>query len=622
MAGPGIPLFTLVRRDTIGSNQPTYYDGEEWVETAAGDELNRREEIRLVDNTGEPCAMPIGQDFRDEDLRFDFTDGSVARTPRIQRHEITLGCDFLEDATRRRILRWKHDRADVEFTPGYGPATEAAWRPLVQNGALFMESGVASTGETVYDLTGRHVVQNYGPSAIYVWDDWTDPNWPQMRQAWPDNSVTYSAPSAVVPTPYGAGQSLQNQIGNKWSPSSPGSATEGYGAGYAGWRKGGAKAADISFAWNEDGFGINEINTLRVTTTADTANALQRYIDTGGMWNPSSGDYQGYTFTGDGTVSVGVWIRGRLPYGSTLTLSATTEGVQDTVTFSGHEGTGWRRYSLHHSTTWSSSNFPIVRIDMPSTSYADRADFEIGPMMAGWCAACSFNVRWAKTSTSATYNDRIDISSGDTFTIPKAGSVTYQFYLPPGWWDHNTTTPHYLGLFEVGSVYGSSYLSFNSAGQARFSLNRNGASIVSSYMDVATGPHALSFIWGTSYVALVLDGVIVAEDTDGSAADISFTTGTQRLRVGNLNYGAHPLIPLSMRIDHDELRDEMKHIHAALTDPVALGTIVAARARTYEIVAVPSVPRIVDGATYWSGNLVLRQVSYDHRYRDITSQEV
>lgn len=635
MAGPGIPLFTLVRTDTLASQVPQTYNSstEAWVNSTVGTELDRRDEIKLVDHNGEPCAMPTSQDFKDEDLRFNFTDGTTVVVPRFSRHEINLACDFLPDAARRRLLRWKGDRASVEFTPGYGVSTEAAWRPVPMNYYYLERDDIGDSYS--YDLTGRHVMTNFGDSKAYVWDTWTNPDWPIWRYSTPDENGAYTRPSHIVPTPHGAGQDFQAQIGNRWNPRYPESATEGFGTGNAGWRKGGLQSTHITLTHVTNGFGFNvggigdPIDTLRVTTT--NAADSSRWLSTAGAFDPADGDYLGYTFSGTGNVSVALWVRGKFSKDASIYLQAGgslgANTTVDSVAMSGVDGSGWRCvYLNHYSASWGSTYFPKVYIDLPALTYGDRSDFEIGPMMIGWGGTKGYNLRWSSAaSESSTYNDRLTIG-GAAFNMPKVGSATMSYFVPPEF-DSMSDQPAVLwrGLFTIGDVSGVGRLYLVNAGTSgwRYSFAHvSTASWTSPYFSLTEGVHSFSLVWGNKYVAMMHDGEVVYESIADSVHDAEFLSGSQQVTISDSTYGCHPIVPLSFRIDHAEMRDELKHVHAALTDPVALGTIVAARARTYEIVSVPSIPRIVDGATYWTGSLVIRQKSYNHFYGDITSEEV
>ena len=149
-----IPLFTLVRNEFLEDTEDLDYSG-------SSTEGKFRDEIKLIDGNGEPCAIPSKQGVEDLDYEYEYIDGSKGSINRVLRQKITLKCDFLTGETRRRLHQWKQDRAEVLFTPGYGDKTECAWRPVPDS--------------TDMDLTGRYTQAetNSSADAHFVWDDYT-----------------------------------------------------------------------------------------------------------------------------------------------------------------------------------------------------------------------------------------------------------------------------------------------------------------------------------------------------------------------------------------------------------------------------------------------------------------
>jgi hypothetical protein len=574
----GIPLFTLVDDET-------------------------HEEIRLVDNHGEPCAVPSSQTWRDEDEQYVYGDGSTGRSPRIMRHELALACDFLPDAIRRRLERLRLERSRFHFTPGWGENSVLAWRPVHVDGTTL------PSGDTWYDLTGEVALTNAGGANQVVWDSWSKQTGQVIE---PDSSDT--APALVVETPYGAGQSIMAATNNRWSPDYPQAATAGTGASTAGWYKAGLNASQITFSHVSGGGPFTDApDALRVTTTDDVASS--RSIYQGPAWDSSHGDYLGYAFSGAGIMSATIYLKGRFPAGAEIKLQtvAVSGGAvvdADTLVLDSEIG-DWQEICLNHYESDWSLYTPQVTIDLTTTT-GEICDFTIGAQSLSMTQWRGGNSRWTEYASVSTGEEIASAS----ISKPQNGSATMSFFVPEG---ANLPPESYMPLFRTGTR-GTLSLRVNSGGTHYFYFQQDSSTNLYWYPDenLSSGVHAVSVSWGAGYLKAWHNGEEL--QSYSTAYNQDFTDDTA-VYIGNGTYCPHPIIPLTFRIDGDQFRDEMPHIHAALMDGAALGTIVAARGRLYEITSIPSTPRMVEGATYWMGNLGLRQVDYNSDLEDVTTKE-
>jgi len=576
----GIPLFTLVDDAT-------------------------HEEIRLVDHNDEPCAIPMQQGFRDEDERYSYGDGSEGRSPRVLRHEVSLACDFLPDAIRRRLVRLMADRSKFHFTPGWGENTAMAWRPVHVDGTTL------PSGDTWYDLTGQVALTNTGGADQMVWDDWTTQ---KGRMIEPDSGDT--APALVVETPYGAGQALQGANTNRWTPDYPESATPGFGTGTAGWEKFGIGLGHITFTHVSDGFGVTACpDSLRVTVTNDVSASRGMIADA--LWNSADGDYEGFSFSGSRLLCTSFWIKGRFPAGNTVKFykvahsgGAATE--LDSVDLD-EVYDGWTKINLHgYDADWS-LYYPRVYIDLSSTN-GEAADFQVAAMSISFGNNYLQSARWSEYGTTTTSET---VLSG-SIEKPQSGSATVSLYVPQG---VEAASNWVSWLFALGGSAVAGTLRWReSGGSPSVQFMANSSYSINYQKELTPGIHAVTVSWGTSYIALHLDGETVYEDSTATDKDFTFLSDGV-VGLGYSSYSPWPLIPLTFRLDADQHRDDVQHIHAALTDSVALGTITAARGRLYEITQLPNTPRMVDGATYWIGTLGLRQIDYLSDFEDVTTKE-
>jgi hypothetical protein len=346
--------------------------------------------------------------------------------------------------------------------------------------------------------------------------------------------------------------------------------------------------------------------------------AAQRYLYARDLWDSTSGDYEGYSFAGAGIVSASVWVKGRFPAGAAVVFSriAKSGGVEtviDTVDLD-DLGDGWQKVVVNgHDADWS-LYVPQVKIDLASAN-GERADFLVGPMAAVYYGYFGSHCRWSGSGV-ATTGEAVVSSS---ISKPQTGSATISFYVPRDCVLPSSARSMMFSIDTVNSGHLRIYADSSGDTFARFYYGAS--SYIESAIDLTTGPHSVSVLWGTSYLAMAIDGVMAVESTAATDKDFEFLADGA-VSIGHASYSTWPLIPLTFRLDEDQHRSDAVDIQAALMDTVSLGTITAARGRKYEIQSLPSTPLIADGRTFWIGNLVLSQVAYSRDTEDITTKEV
>jgi hypothetical protein len=587
--------FNLVRVDTLEATEGVDQD-------AASTVYDRRDEVELVTPLGEPASMADAPSWIDQDIRYDYIDGSVGSSARRSRHVISLAVDYLGNATRAKLERWQRDRALVQFNPGYGRETELAYRPLPGAGLTYVD-GTTS----LYDLTGRNWLGVAGDSTnTMVWDD---------DEAIMRGPFTGSLPRRVVPTKYGAVQVFERAKVNRHRPGYPASATPGHGASDAGWTKGGTAAGDINFALVNSGnymFGHSDCpDSLRVTTTF--ANYRTRVVSASSQWDSGSGEYH-YGFTGSGTAAMSIWLRGRFSAAAYIEFGQ-SGGDIDSVNLGGLDLSQWTRFSLSaYSADWTSAP-PLLRIWISSGETADSDDFYIGPLVvcqdSGQVAQKS--PEWAPYNASVVSGSVVETG----FQMPLSGSMVSAFYLPVGA-DHSATSL-------IGYTDASGSLGFDTSGNAYFTPSSSDA--LGGSVSLREGEiNTLAATWssGGSFALYCNGSLIDTTSTGGRECDIGSTSASVYFgRNASGSYSSWPLGFMSGRIDSRVFTPaEMAQIDASLRDPAANLISVQARGRKYRIVQIPSTPRNQPGGAQWIGNLVLEEWEYDSNLADITTAEV
>ena len=113
MANTQPALLNLVRTDTLATSEALDQESGATV-------YNQYDEVELTNPDGDPCVMLRGHEFIDQDYRHRYIGGGVGRTSRRARHHVELMVDYIGDGVRRKLERWKHERATCWLNPGWG----------------------------------------------------------------------------------------------------------------------------------------------------------------------------------------------------------------------------------------------------------------------------------------------------------------------------------------------------------------------------------------------------------------------------------------------------------------------------------------------------------------------
>ncbi|HPD73511.1 MAG TPA: hypothetical protein PLL30_17190 [Candidatus Krumholzibacteria bacterium] len=586
--------INLVRVDTIASSEGIDVE-------SGGNTYTQHDEVELVNGDGAPAVATLNAGWIDQDIRYEYTSGALGYAKRRRRHTIEIPCDYLTNATRTKLERWMHDRALIRFNPGYGRHTDFAWRPLTGEGTTYPDGAT-----TLKDLTGRWDITTVGdPSNNYVWHktDYT------ML-----GDFAGTNPRRVIWTEAGAGLVCEAAKTNRFVPGYPLAATEGNspsGGGSCGWTKAGTNSADITIAYDADGFGHDDIpGAINVSTTYE-ANRL-RYLEARTLWEFGDANYQGYEFTGTGTVRLSIWLKGRFSEAATLVLGQTGASVT-TLSLADIDFTQWRKVSLSLTATWARGSQPYVWLLLTTGSGAANAsNFSIGP-----CSVVLSNQHdheWSAHSTAATAS----YCTVADYLFPRAGSMICSVYYPSE--ASLGTTP---GNYMFGTAV-SGKMGYSSATGCRW--YRTADAYLGGTSNIAQGAvNTLAAVWGNGYDYRLYSNGVLIDSAAANETEITVGAEASALILGGYTtstFFAWPLLPLTWRIDRRVWTPaEVEGLDAALRDPVCNAVSVAARGREYQIKAVPSTPRNQIGGTAWLGIVVLEEYKYETNLTDITSEE-
>ncbi len=606
-------VLNLVRYDTFADETALDY-----VPTAPV--LGRRDEIELVDGNGVPAAIPVGQRYIDQDYLYNFANGNIGRNALSSLHQIELDVDYITNDVRRKLAQWKKERAKVFFSPGFGRNTLMAWRPIACDDTSFPD------GETLTDLTGQEDMNVVNGANKLLWDEATGRNIMTGAEAAVDSAM-------ILPTPAGAGQYLGKDEYNRAVPGSPESNTAGYGAGTAGWEVEGAAAGDITFTLITNGFGHSDCpHSLFVTTTLDSSRSRQMVMSD--LWDPGSGDYQGYTFTGAGSMFVTIWLKGRIEDG--LIVLQDGAGNNTDADISGFDNSAWTPITLSlYSADWS-AGIPKIKIRLDAgIGTTSQSFFEVGATTVSSGDGDSGSYRmWAPgPATPAAWGDTNVFTT--SMRTPGTGTIFHSMWVP----EHFKNMPsaladdqynkayQYIGIWYWDNFRCHIFYDFV-AETWKISIKKDSSTTLTASIGELT-PGAVNTVavtWGNLDMRAYLNGVLMNTWTyasnDYSPEVGNEVTGHSYFPGWNA-WGSEMTLLLSHRLeDRIYTGDEIAYLHSAAADPGALGVIVPARGRLYEIDAIPSIPVPTDKGTRWLGKLMLRQASYNHNLADITSQEV
>jgi hypothetical protein len=597
----GIPLFNLVREDSIETTEDLDYN-------ASSDEQDFFDEIQLVDDTGQPCAVPVNQTFKSLDHRYEFVNGEIGEASKMLRHKIVLNIDYITTDVRRKLLDWMHERARVLFTPGYGDSTEFAWRCPSKT--------YLGAGSTHTDLTGRWTCTPGGTATgqTHVWDDI------QIR-GWMKDDTHQKL--RLINTPGGHGPVTEAGVNNLADISSNSSPTGTSSPSQTCWVKGGAGSGTLTVSYKANGFGYDPSceGSLRIVGSSST---LQRYME-----YDYKADMQtdGWSPPARATVNASVWLKGS--FGADAVLKLYIDGDSETVDLNALDLSSWTRVSIQLTkANATATNGSVLRIMTPEavSSAASECDYEIGPVGIYYDSSTWVNCMPHWHPGDRVSYDRITIP---TFYAPKSGSMVYSFYVHSDFDTTNASDMGHQDCITYFASHGPRLLSYREAG--------NFSSVRYSFYYGNTSPYSISTTTATTYsgqintvaakwhgggVYLYVNGILMESRTTDNI-NLNICQGDETMYfLGHSSLGCWPLVPLTCRMDHRLYSDnEMANIHEQLTNPGALESIIPARGRIYRIRQIPSTPRTGDGTTHWLGKLVLEQVDYDENWADETCKE-
>jgi len=604
MTGNGA-LLNLVRRSPLSDVVDHDY--------VATSELDHRfDEIRLETPEGEPCAVPTRTKVTKLDPRFAYLTGNRGHSALVHLRNPSINIDYIGHDVAARLDRWMHQRATVQLCPNIGRHTVYSWRPCELDG------GDYASGNPAYDMTGNSRIEEGSVMpGVRLWDG--------MRRfvtkpvvSSPANKLWY------VDTPGGAGFGYPRDAINRWEPDYPKGASLGGGSGAtaSGWSIGGTDAADVTFTHNPNGFGPADCPDSLIIDVAANASA-DRYLLQRQIWDSGHALYSGYTWTSNGTVSITIWLKGRLPDLAKLKLSGgSTGGDLSEVDLGGVEFADWTPVNIsYYDTDWG-ANLPSVTLDLGSTDDAPYR-FECGAMAARHRASShqSGGAHWSPFGVS--HHGASVIRTTNNFQMPSSGTMIASFYVPEDWYardgyqhsDILGSTQFALGVGKTTA--GGTFVQYSQSGNTLFDSSDAVPELI------AGSVNTVAMTWGTGGEFLFVNGELAAT-FDRSAAAIDFWTTLSPFYVGS-GYGTRgcwPLTALTARVDAVPMTAlQVANTHLALTDPIALQFARAARGRFYRITGVPTTVRESAGGSQILGSLKLEQVEYNHDYADPMNRE-
>lgn len=589
------PCFSLVRVDNVRASEALtrYATGVPHVDYAF-------DEIRLVAPTGEPCAIP-SPSFQSLDHEHHYTDGSIGRTKRILQQSQQFNVDWIDTAMRRRLERWQHDRAKILISPGFGRRTALAWRPREM------------AASTIADLTGRYTLTaSIAGSTSWVWDNVLGQ--PGLMRYF---NGYYAK---VVKTPFGAGQVFcGNQQNRLYNASPPTSYPVGSSVTDSGWDSWGTWAADITRAFESNGFGVTDCPGALVVTSATRRTGDGTNVRVLGRTLPTA-------ITGAGTVWFGVFLRGRGGSGLRVGIGIDA-GATRYVNLANTDLSEWTLVWVGlYATNWPATGAQWAKIDLtPALGSADDFDLQVGPSVALWNAgtgqtAPSFP-QWLLNTRAST--DKF----ATTIMPPREGTVWCSFYVPSFWREDvgRAAVPTIMKSTSTDAlrfwIQNSENYTLGQQRIAAFWGQGGGETVYAQVANllVAGRVSTVAMTWDHASMKLYVNGTLAA--THAGCPQLP-TAAVPYEFFGGGDYSFWPLVPLALRIESEVWdEDRMTIEHYTASDPGTSEIIVAARGRLYEITDLPSTTRSGERCTQWLGAIGLRQVDYVAANSDLTSKE-
>ena len=589
-AGNPAPLFTIVRKD----NREDQYADDAFVDYVASvPYMEDHEEVELSDPQGEPAAIPLPQSYIDMDSPIQYSSGNRSRVARMKGQAIDLAIDFITDEKRRKLERMMLDRAEVLFTPGFGEKTVLGWRPI--NKFSFS------------DLTGKFTLSHEGGLVrSHYWDNFLS------------NGIMKEAGGAIgariVKTPGGAGQLFHTGVKNIADPDHPTSSS------VHGWT---AQGTGITFGYNADGFGPTDAPGSLVVNGTSVSGFRWIYYDSDTISPPDSNSY----------FAAGVvFLRGYLGPNANIQFGKPSgTGMDGALSAAINLGPGgldtaeWKPYHLVVVGDWTSATAVRMMIDFGDNVNAHKIDFEVGPIAIYWdgiWGARMYHQHWKPTNAS---NDTPNSITADLDPYqPNIFSMMSSFYIPSDY-DVSMFLGHIGlarmsgtgsgGIFTIRKTSAAGYLFFYRTG---ITINADITSVM-----IPGAINTATVTRGLNQWKLYFNGKLVLTESDKADLDSDIDDGSGRdYNIVTPDYGTDGCALLTHRLDREVWSDgKVAHIDRQLRDPGSIEAIVPARGRSYQITAIPSIPRPAGGSTHWTGVLSLVQEKYDPDLADVTSKE-
>ncbi len=597
-------LINLVRTSLVSASTEHDYTG--------GELFQRHDEIRLVDPTGNPCAVPLEPSEDNIDYEYSYVTGDRGRALRGTLLDLGLSIDYIENAVARRLEQWKRERAGVLVSPNMGRNTLFSWRAVDMKGTLF------NGGPSARDLTENFTLTaTYGQHLRY-WDE-------TRRMFLPK---TTSNRTALAATPGGAGLVSYPSVVNRMVPTYPKSATMSSASTASGWTIGGGDAADVTAAHVSGGFGQADCpDSLRVSVAAHAS--IDRYLIITDQFNSGHGNYAGYTFANSLSAMACTWIKGRLPAGANLQFGVVGGSDYTVRSVGGLRFDGWTPVMIgHYSDAWAAgAAFYALQLH---DSDGMACEFEIGPTMvvqqAGYSRMPAAPV-WSPQVTGGTVSGTSRVATGASLRTPGQGTLICSFWAPADIADAWRGGPAHMELCGNSDLR----VRYSTAAAGGDTLTIAGVSPANSVAYTVAARGAFGFAgkvntvavsWGPAGVKLYVNGALVTTDTTALPAISGSNSAWQVGGNSSSGYSCAPLAMLTCRIDEGAMTDsEVLQVHYALTDPIALGLAIAARGRTFRITRTPGSLRPGAGGSQVLGRLDLEQTSYNPFLADLFAKE-
>ena len=539
--------------------------------------------LRLINPCGEGNAIPTVSIFDDLDHRFELASGNVGKVPLRLQHNLTLSMDQVPPEIRKQLLEWKFQRRMVTLDPN-------GLDPEITDDTFYSIKPSDELGTTPFsDAAGKiGLTCAFSPLKL-VWDESKQ----QLIERASNDSVTEQ-------TEFGPAWRLHGPGINYGDPSFPMSAQTGFGIGKMGW--------DITIGGSTSEFlqdvfpGVEPgVDSVRFTRNADGPTVLS--IPDTQLVPP---------FVGIGRFHFSVWVKGKMGMSNSLYLNSPGANV-DTKIFSGKVYPEWTRIELEvEQSSWAGG--PSLLWVFNNTE-DDDYDFEVAIQMASFLDTidCCPNPHYCVDQTAISPGHGYVRSAGDS-TMYTSGTMTMDFIIPDTV-DLASEENWYIGLADFGA----------SGGRGRWHLVRTGTediklTVTGTDNFVVVIPDELlspgRHLWTVTYEAspgrmvLIANGVMISDQ----ALTVTSWSADSYLRLGSsVSYGNSLFYFLGMRMERNATPTETVIAdHKNALNSVARGTYDLAQGRWYEIVSVPQTPLIQEGDAIYMGDLVLRQIDYDH----------